>query len=220
MIENTCYDRFPRSKAVMGEVSQSAVAEFQEDLRAPLIDPNTSNSTEFWLIQWPKDQIPDFDGQELSLDLRNDGGQLGTFQVPSGKSYDVVSLASQEPATVFLSSATDSKIVGKITRRVSFINYLEASEVPKDDIKKLKLFNERSSVTSLTNSAYNFATPAKSTRPGQLSGRTSTHTSGRKSSLSVEKTRTKESNPSRSTQDSDHASHSGEKKKKRKKDVA
>nr|GFB66141.1 hypothetical protein [Tanacetum cinerariifolium] len=104
--------------------------------------------------------IPDFDGQELSLDLRNDGGQLGTFQVPSGKSYDVVSLASQEPATVFLSSATDSKIVGKITRRVSFVNYLEASEVPKDDIKKLKLFNERSSATSLTNSAYNFATPA------------------------------------------------------------
>nr|GFA49125.1 hypothetical protein [Tanacetum cinerariifolium] len=40
----------------MGEVSQSAVGEFQEDLRAPLIDPNTSNSTEFWLIHWPKDQ--------------------------------------------------------------------------------------------------------------------------------------------------------------------
>ncbi|PWA67379.1 hypothetical protein CTI12_AA318490 [Artemisia annua] len=206
----------------MGEVSQSgvkAVEEFQEDLRAPLIDPNTTDSTEFWLIQWPKDHIPDFNGQELSLDLRKDGGQLGTFEVPSGKSYDVVSLASQEPATVFLSSTTDSKIVGKITRRVSFVNYLEASEVPKDDTKKLKLFNERSSATSLTNSTYNFATPTKSTKPG--SGRTSTHTSGRKSSLSEEKTRTKKLKPSRSTQDSDHGSeHSVEKKKKRKKDVA
>ncbi|PWA47495.1 hypothetical protein CTI12_AA498460 [Artemisia annua] len=70
--------------AVMGAVSQS---EFQEDLRAPLIDPNTTNSsTEFWLIQWPKHHvIPDFDGQELSLDLRKDDGQLGTFEVPSGE---------------------------------------------------------------------------------------------------------------------------------------
>ena len=108
---------------------------------------------------------------------------------------------------------------GKISRRVSFVNYLEASEVPKDDTKKLKLFNERSSATTLTNSGYNFAIPTKSTKPG--SGRTSTHTSGHKSSLSEEKTRTKKLKPSRSTQDSDHGSeHSGEKKKKRKKDVA
>lgn len=112
--------------------------------------------------------------------------------------------------------------VGKITRRVSFVNYLDSSEVPKDDTKKLKQFYERSSATSLTNSAYNFATPTKSTKPGHLSGRTSTHSSGRKSSLSEEKVRTKDSKPSKSTQDSGHGSeHSEEKKaKKRKKQAA
>ncbi|KAJ0841261.1 putative mediator-associated protein 2, plant [Helianthus annuus] len=191
-----------RSRLVMAD------AEFQEDSRASILGLNSTDSTELWLIQWPRDQVPDFDGQRISLDLHHDDGQLGTFEASSGKSYDVVSFAAQEPkATVFLSSAADSKILGKITRRVSFAHYLEPSEVPKDDTKRLKQLYERSSATSLTNSTYNFATPSKSTRPGSI-GRASTHSSGRKSSLSEEKVRHK---PSSSGQSSDQ---SEEKKKK------
>ncbi|KAI3520637.1 hypothetical protein L1887_10087 [Cichorium endivia] len=206
-----------RSKIAMGDASQSGFKpppEFQEDARPPVIEPTATDSTELWLIQWPKDQIPDFDGQQISLKLQNDG-QLGTFEASSGKSYDVVSLAAQEPkAMVFLSSATDSKIVGKITRRVSFVRYLEPSEVPKDDTKKLKELYERSSATSLTNSGHQFSTPAKSTRTG--GGRASTHSSGRKSSLSEEKVRSKDSK-SRFSQDSGQSQD--KKSKKRKKHV-
>ncbi|KAF5812484.1 putative mediator-associated protein 2, plant [Helianthus annuus] len=189
-------------------------AEFQEDSRASILDLNSTDSTELWLIQWPKDQVPDFDGQRISLDLHHDDGQLGTFEAKSGKSYDVVSFAAQEPkATVFLTSSADSKILGKITRRVSFAHYMEPSEVPKDDTKRLKQLYERSSATSLTNSTYNnFATPSKCTRPGQSSGRASTHSSGRKSSLSEEKVRHK---PSRSGQSSDHSEEKKAKKKKK-----
>ncbi|KAL4577070.1 hypothetical protein LXL04_013171 [Taraxacum kok-saghyz] len=190
-----------RSKIAMGDASQSGFKlppEFQEDARAPIIEPNTADSTEFWLIQWPKDQIPDFDGQQISLNLQNDDGQLGTFEASSGKSYDVVSLVAQEPkAMVFLSSASDSKIVGKISRRVSFVRYLEPDEVPKDDTKKIKQMYERSNATSLTNSA------AKSTR------RTSTHSSGKSKSKGLK--------PSMSLQDSDNSQ--GKSSKKRKKHV-
>nr|XP_043634213.1 mediator-associated protein 2 [Erigeron canadensis] len=207
----------------MGEASQSgekkAAADFQEDSRAPLIELNSTDSTELWLIQWPKDQVPNFDGQQIPLDLLRDKGKLGSFEVSSGKSYDVVSHAADEPATVFLSSAGDSKIVGKITRRVSFVHYLEPSEVPKDDTKKLKQLHERSAATSLTNSVYTYSTPAKSRRPGPSSGRASTHSSGHKSSISEEKPRSKHSK--RRSSQVDSGGHSEEKKeKKRKKDVA
>ncbi|KAK1410010.1 hypothetical protein QVD17_36542 [Tagetes erecta] len=204
-------------RIVMADVNQSgfkSAPEFQEDSRASVIEPNTTDSTELWLIQWPKDQIPDFNGQQISLDLHRDDGQLGTFETKSGKSYDVVSFAAQEPkATVFLSTAEDSKILGKITRRVSFVHYLEPSEVPKDDTKRLKQLYEKSSGTSLTNSAYNFATPTRSTKPGRSSGRVS-NSSGRKSSLSEENVRPK---PSGTGQNSGHGSdHSEEKKAKKK----
>ncbi|KAD3641916.1 hypothetical protein E3N88_31140 [Mikania micrantha] len=39
--------------------------EFQEDSRAPVIKPNIADSTEMCLIQWPKDQVLDFDWQQL-----------------------------------------------------------------------------------------------------------------------------------------------------------
>lgn len=99
--------------------------------------------------------------------------------------------------------------VGKITRRVSFVHYLEPSEVPKDDTKRLKQLYEKSSGTSLTNSAYKYATPTRSTRPSPSSGRTS-NSSGRKSSLSEEKVRHK---PSKSGQSSDHSEEKKAKKK-------
>lgn len=44
----------------MGDASQSGFKpppEFQDDARAPIIEPNASDSTELWLIQWPKDQV-------------------------------------------------------------------------------------------------------------------------------------------------------------------
>ncbi|KAI7746403.1 hypothetical protein M8C21_033633, partial [Ambrosia artemisiifolia] len=208
-----------QSRIVMADANQAppkSAPEFQEDSRASIIDLDSTDSTELWLIQWPKDQVPDFDGQQLSLDLNQDDGQLGTFEASSGKSYDVVSFASQEPkATVFLSSAADSKILGKITRRVSFVHYLEPGDVPKDDTKRLKQLYERSSATSLTNSTYKFATPTKSIRPIPSSGRASTHSSGHKSSLSEEKVRHK---PSRSGQSSDHSEE--KKARKKKKEVA
>ncbi|CAI9272867.1 unnamed protein product [Lactuca saligna] len=209
----------PQEQIAMGDTSQSEFKpppEFQDDARAPIVEPNASDSTELWLIQWPKDQVPDFDGQQISLNLNNDDGQLGSFEASSGKSYDVVSLAAQEPkAMVFISSATDSKIVGKITRRVSFVRYLEADEVPKDDTKKLKQMYERSNATSLTNSGHQFSTPAKSTRTK------GTHSSGHRSSLSEEKkhrSNSKDLNSSMSLQDSDHSQE--KKSKKRKKHVA
>ena len=31
--------------------------EFQEDAKEPLLDLTSSDSTEFWLIQWPKNQV-------------------------------------------------------------------------------------------------------------------------------------------------------------------
>ncbi|KAK9061279.1 hypothetical protein SSX86_018459 [Deinandra increscens subsp. villosa] len=152
-------------------------------------DPSLTDSTELWLLQWPKDQVPDFEGKQLSLDFIVMMGSCALLKPRLvRKSFDVVSFAAREPkSTVFLSSAADSKILGKITRRVSFVHYLDPIEVPKEDTKRLKQLYERSSTTSLTKSAYNFATPTKSTRPGPSSGRASTHSSDRRSSLSEEK---------------------------------
>ncbi|KAI3818135.1 hypothetical protein L1987_11938 [Smallanthus sonchifolius] len=81
--------------------------------------------------------------------------------------------------------------------KIKIKNVGDPGEVPKDDTRTLKQLFERSSATSLSNAMYKFATPAKSTRPGPSSGRASTHSSGRKSSLSEEKVRPK---PSRSDQ--------------------
>ncbi|MFS7892673.1 putative mediator-associated protein 2, plant [Helianthus anomalus] len=79
-----------RSRLVMAD------AEFQEDSRASILGLNLTDNTELWLIQWPRDQercipicsefdVPDFDGQRISLDLHHDDGQLGTFEASSGK---------------------------------------------------------------------------------------------------------------------------------------
>ncbi|KAI3844679.1 hypothetical protein MKX03_026781 [Papaver bracteatum] len=87
--------------------------EFQEDSKDPFLEVPLSDSTELWLIQWPGNkQDPDFDGQKVSIKLHHDG-QLATFETLSGRiSYEMVSYASQEPeATVFLSSASEAKIV-------------------------------------------------------------------------------------------------------------
>ncbi|KAL3528301.1 hypothetical protein ACH5RR_007623 [Cinchona calisaya] len=148
--------------------------EFEEVKKDPLIDLNLTDSNELWLIQWPINQAPDFNGQQVSLKLHHDG-HLGSFEGSSGKSYEVVSFKSQEPeATVFLSSASESKIAGKISRRVSLVHYPEPSELKPSglDIKQMA----QRSATSLTNSAHHHTTSKQGTRSrnkGAVSGYTS-----------------------------------------------
>ncbi|KAJ0988728.1 hypothetical protein J5N97_007084 [Dioscorea zingiberensis] len=120
--------------------------DFVEDSKEPLLDIDVNDSTELWLIQWPINQLQpaDFDGKELSLKLNRDG-QLGSFESSSGKSYEVVSFAAQEPnTTVFVSSATESKIVGRISRRVCLVHYPEPEELAKPSSGNFNLANQRS----------------------------------------------------------------------------
>lgn len=119
---------------------------FEEDTKDPLIDISLTDSTELWLIQWPINQLKaaDFHGKELKLKLHRDG-QLGSLESSSGKSYDVVSFAAQEPdATVFLPSSSESKVAGKISRRVCLVRYPEASEFEKPGFRNLNLSRQRS----------------------------------------------------------------------------
>ncbi|XP_022139366.1 mediator-associated protein 2 [Momordica charantia] len=125
--------------------------EFEEDDRELLADISLSDSTELWLIQWPANQPPDFDGQEFSLQLHHDG-HLGSFQGSSGKSYDVVSCVAQEPeASVFLPSSSDTKLVGKISRRISLVHYPEPEEL--EQATAMKSAFQKSSGISLTTSS-------------------------------------------------------------------
>ncbi|CAA3003816.1 Hypothetical predicted protein [Olea europaea subsp. europaea] len=128
-------------------------------------------------------QSPDFDGQELSLKLHHDG-HLGSFE---GKSYEVVSFKFQDPeATVFLSSASESKIAGKISRRVSLIHYPEPSELQKHNNSNLKEMSQRSSAATSTMSGRHFATPRSSRQRSSqiMSGYVSSTPSKNKSSMS------------------------------------
>ncbi|KAL0545824.1 hypothetical protein IC582_015720 [Cucumis melo] len=126
-------------------------AEFEEDRREFLTDISLTDSEELWLIQWPANQAPDFDGQEFSLQLHPDG-HMGSFQGSSGKSYDVISCVAQEPeASVFLPSSSDTRLVGKISRRISLVHYPEPEELEKATTS-LKSLCQKSSGISLTNS--------------------------------------------------------------------
>ncbi|XP_058102877.1 uncharacterized protein LOC131246602 isoform X4 [Magnolia sinica] len=103
--------------------------EFLEVQKDPLVGISLTDSTELWLIQWPLNQLQsdDFEGKELSLKLHGDG-QLASFESSSGKSYDVVSFAAQEPdATVLLPSGSESK-VGSSRRGISELSTLERNE--------------------------------------------------------------------------------------------
>ncbi|KAL0438121.1 UNVERIFIED_CONTAM: hypothetical protein Slati_2295100 [Sesamum latifolium] len=169
---------------------------FVEDKRDPLVDLNLTDSTELWLIQWPINQPPDFDGQHVSLNLKNDGC-LGTLEallhLPAhffsmayyaGKSYEVVSFKSQGPeATVFLSSASEAKIAGKISRRVSLIHYPEPSELQKRNNLNSSQ-SQRSSAATSTMSGRRFATPSRSVRPKNSQAMSGYSTPSSKSSVS------------------------------------
>uniref|UniRef100_A0A0E0ELL7 Mediator-associated protein 2 n=2 Tax=Oryza meridionalis TaxID=40149 RepID=A0A0E0ELL7_9ORYZ len=86
---------------------------FEENSEEAMLDISQTESTELWLIQWPLNQldVSDFHGQELTLKLHRDG-KLSSLESSSGKSYDLVSFAAQQPdATVFLPSGPEAKAV-------------------------------------------------------------------------------------------------------------
>ncbi|XP_049408227.1 mediator-associated protein 2 [Solanum stenotomum] len=146
------------------ELSYKPPSEFEEVKKDSLVNLNITDSTELWLIQWPFNQHPGLDGQEVSLKLHHDG-HMGSFEDSSGKSYEVVSCRAQDPdAVVFLSSESEPKIAGKISRRVSLIHYPEPSELKQNSINLKQMMALRSSGTTLTNSSRHFATPSQSTR--------------------------------------------------------
>ncbi|KDP23252.1 hypothetical protein JCGZ_23085 [Jatropha curcas] len=163
-------------------------AGFEEDWREPLVDLSLTDSTELWLIQWPHNELPDFQGKEISLGLYHDGC-LGSFEGSFGKIYDVVSCAAQESdATVFLSSASETKIVGNISRRVSRVHYRDPKELEKQEAeKKSKRLHQMSAGSSVINSSHRLSTPTQSKLRRSYSSKghgASTHSSRHKSSLS------------------------------------
>ncbi|XP_048328946.2 mediator-associated protein 2 [Ziziphus jujuba] len=159
--------------------------EFQEDAKEPLIDLSLNDSTELWLIQWPKKHNPGFDGQEVTFKLHHDG-KLASLKGSSDKEYDVVGFAAQEPnATVFAPSASGTKIVGKISRRVSLVRYPDPHEVEKINSGNWKQIYQNSAGISSR-----YPTPARSTATRSVllqsaNGRAASSRSSRhKSSLS------------------------------------
>lgn len=146
------------------ELSYKPPPEFEEVKKDSLINLNLTDSTELWLIQWPFNQHPGLDGQEVSLKLHHDG-DMGSFEDSSGKSYEVVSCKALDPdAVVFLSSESEPKIAGKISRRVSLIHYPEPSELKQTSMNLKQMMAQRSSATTMTNLSRRFATPTQSTR--------------------------------------------------------
>ncbi|KAJ7972986.1 mediator-associated protein 2 [Quillaja saponaria] len=165
---------------VSNEGAYKCPPEFEVDAKEPLLNLSLTDSTELWLVQLPysQDSLADIDGKELSLNLHHDG-QLGSFEGLSGKQYDLVSSASQVPdATVFVSSATKQKIVGKISRRVSLVHYPGPKDLENVNSNKMKQY-QNSSGAMLTKSSSYF--PLQSS---QSKHATSSQGSRHKSSLS------------------------------------
>ncbi|XP_039059434.1 mediator-associated protein 2-like [Hibiscus syriacus] len=158
--------------------------EFVEDSSQQLVDLTLTDSTELFLIQWPVHQQPEINGEVVTLQLDSDG-KLGSFTDSNGKAYDLVGSASKQPdATVILSSGSESKIVGKISRRVSLVHYTTPEEYEMLSSEK-KLIHQRSS--GMTDSSNPFVTPmqSKGRKSSQSMGRTvSTHGSRQKSTFS------------------------------------
>ncbi|KAJ6837501.1 mediator-associated protein 2 [Iris pallida] len=202
---------------------------FEENTDKALVDIDLTDSTELWLIQWPVKQLKpqDFQGKELSLKLYRDG-KLGSFE-SSGKTYDLMSFAAQEPdATVFVpSSSSESKIVGKISRRVCLVNYPEPGEFDKPNFSNANLSSQSRSWRSTTHRS--------TVLKGSLQGTSSAHSFGERSLETPQPSRKKKqedrsSRPSERSLASRQDSHvtdttfgsalsHGEKSKKKKKKV-
>lgn len=137
-----------------------------------MLDISPTDSTEFWLIQCPKDQlnVSDFHGKELSLYLHNDGN-LGSLESSSGKSYELVSFAAQQPdATVFLPSGSEARPVAKISRRVCLVRYPEPEELAKPSFGSLTPSSKKSAGSSRkTMSRFTSASKNRSSQGSALS---------------------------------------------------
>ncbi|CAD6232186.1 unnamed protein product [Miscanthus lutarioriparius] len=139
---------------------------FEEVKEEAMLDISPTDSTEFWLIQWPKDQLDvlDFHGKELSLKLNSDGN-LGSLESSSGKSYELVSFAAQKPdATVFLPSGSETKPVGKISRRVSLVHYPKPEELAKPSFGSLTPSSKKSAGSKKTMSRFISASKNRSSQ--------------------------------------------------------
>ncbi|TKW12742.1 hypothetical protein SEVIR_5G055200v4 [Setaria viridis] len=145
---------------------------FEEVKEEAMLDISPTESTEFWLIQWPKDQldVSDFHGKELSLKLHKDGN-IGSLESSSGKSYELVSFAAQQPdATVFQPSGSEMKPVGKISRRVCLVRYPEAEELAKPNFGGLTPSSKISAGSSRkTKSRFTSASKNRSSQGSALS---------------------------------------------------
>ncbi|KAL8171210.1 hypothetical protein V2J09_023014 [Rumex salicifolius] len=164
-------------------MAAAAPSDYRENTRDSLVDLKITDSTELWLMQFPTNLGIDFDGQEVTLNLHREG-KLGSVEGSSGKEYDLVSFSSQQPeATVFVSSSSESKIVGKISRLVSIVNYPEPSELVSNNQKVASL----STSSSAMKSSRTLTTPSRSIQRGSMSrSAASARSSKQKSALSEE----------------------------------
>ncbi|EEC83600.1 hypothetical protein OsI_29287 [Oryza sativa Indica Group] len=145
---------------------------FEENSEEAMLDISQTESTELWLIQWPLNQLDasDFHGQELTLKLHRDG-KLSSLESSSGKSYDLVSFAAQQPdATVFLPSGPEAKAVGKIARRVSLVRYPDPEELEKPGLGSLTPSSKKSAGSSKkTRSRFSSGSKNRSSQGSALS---------------------------------------------------
>ncbi|GAB2234433.1 hypothetical protein Droror1_Dr00003685 [Drosera rotundifolia] len=150
---------------------------FRPDTRKPVmeLDGGDEDEKEYWLFQWPVDQPPDLTRQEVTLAL-DEKRQLGTFQGPSGKKYDIIKLSSGAPAaTVYLSSPSGSKIVGGIVNCAAFVRYPAAEEIEKRfTSKKQSQLSSFSAVTSSSGHKAKNRSWRNDSKKSKASGTTST----------------------------------------------
>ncbi|KAF8058374.1 hypothetical protein N665_1247s0004 [Sinapis alba] len=192
--------------------------DFEVNNLQPLVDFDATGSKELWLIQCPLSHFPEIEGKELKVKLDEDG-VLGRFEDSSGKEVNLISFASQEgDATVIIPSENESKIVGKISRRVSLVRFPEPEELLKTFKTQQKL------VGAVTSSSLRNSNPALSSRrkSGQSSLRhpASTRSSREKSLFSgftetpTKSSKRKHSEPSSSKHASGSSELVGKSKKK------
>nr|CAD1836682.1 unnamed protein product [Ananas comosus var. bracteatus] len=78
------------------------------------------------------------------------------------ESYELISFQAQEPdAAVFLSSGSESKVVGKISRRVCLVHYPEPEELEKPGFGALNLSSQRSEGSFRKSMSRYSTTPSK-----------------------------------------------------------
>ncbi|ESQ31410.1 hypothetical protein EUTSA_v10004934mg [Eutrema salsugineum] len=180
-----------------------------------LDDFDVMGSKELWLIQCPMSHIPEIDGKELKVKLDKDG-VLGGFEDSSGIDVDLVSFASQDAdATVIIPSGEGSKIVGKISRRVSLVRYPEAKEL----LETTKAKAQQKLLGAVTNSSGKYSNPARSSlrKSGQSALRAASTHSSRQKSMNPKRKRTESSSGKHyapTTTASGSSDRSGKSKKK------